>query len=180
MQAPNPSIVTLLVLAPLLVWRIYSRIRRLVGRQRLTRLRPMIALIVFPAVVLSLAYAAHAHAEQLLSLAGGLGLGLLLGVYGLRLTRFESTPQGLFYTPRAQIGIALSLLFVGRILYRLVQIYALNTAPAGPSAFGRNPLTLAVVGLLAGYYTAYAGGLLRWRSGVLRLESAHAPDPPNA
>lgn len=41
-----------------------------------------------------------------------------LGVYGLRLTRFERTPTGLFYTPNAHLGIALSLLLVLRLGYR--------------------------------------------------------------
>jgi len=30
--------------------------------------------------------------------------------------------------------------------------------------FTRSPLTLAIFGLLAGYYKAYAIGLLRWRA----------------
>jgi hypothetical protein len=31
----------------------------------------------------------------------------------------------------------------------------------------QSPLTLAIFGLLAGYNTAYAIGLLRWRRGVI-------------
>jgi cytochrome b561 len=106
-------------------------------------------------------------------LAGGLIFGSLLAVYGLRQTRFEQTPQGLFYTPHAHLGIALSLLFVGRILYRLVAVYALNGAASpGAAEFARSPLTLAVFGLLAGYYIIYAVGLVRWRNRVLREETA--------
>lgn len=130
MQAVNP-IITLLVLAPLLIWRLYSRIRRMVGRQRLSRVRPWITVILFPLLVLLLASAGYARPELLLWLAGGLASGGLLAAYGLRRTQFETTPQGLFYTPHAHLGIALSLLLVSRILYRLVEVYYLGrTAPS--------------------------------------------------
>jgi len=143
----------------------------MIGRQRLSRVRPWITLIIFPTIVLLLAYAAHWHFERLWWLAGGLVFGSLLGVYGLRQTRFESTPQGLFYTPHAHLGIALSLLLVGRFLYRLIELYGLETtAPRGAPEFARSPLTLAIFGLLAGYYIAYAVGLVRWRNHVGRRE----------
>jgi hypothetical protein len=169
MQALNPTTIILVILAPLLAWRLYTRFRKMVGRQRLSRVRPWITLIIFPMIVLLLAYAAHWHFERLLWLAGGLVFGSLLGVYGLRHTRFESTPQGLFYTPHAHLGIALSLLLVGRLLYRLIERYALDaTAPRGAPEFAQSPLTLAIFGLLASYYIAYAVGLVRWRNRVGR------------
>jgi hypothetical protein len=82
----------------------------------------------------------------------------------LRVTRFENTPQGLFYTPSAHVGIALSLVFVGRILYRLYQLYG-NPGDSAqpPAAYATTPLTLLIFGALAGYYVTYAIGLLRWR-----------------
>jgi len=181
MQALNPSTITLLVLAPLLAWRIYVRFRRMVGRQRLSRVRPWITLIILPTIVLLLAFATQGHFERLLWLAGGSLVGSLLGIYGLRHTRFESTPQGLFYTSHAHLGIALSLLFFGRVLYRLVQLYALDTSAshAGPE-FAQSSLTLAIFGLLAGYYIAYAIGLVRWRNTVVLTEAACAPGTPDA
>jgi len=171
MQALNPTTIVLAVLAPLLVWRLYTRFRRMIGRQRLSRARLWITLIIFPTIVLLLAYAAHWRWERLLWLAGGVVLGSLLGVYGLRQTRFESTPQGQFYTPHAHLGIALSLLLVGRLLYRLIELYGLDTtASRGAPEFAQRPLTLAIFGLLAGYYIAYAMGLVRWRNQVGRGE----------
>jgi len=116
MQAPNSSTIALLILAPLLGWRVYARFRRMVGRQRLSRVRLRITLTIFPLLVLLLGYAARSHLESLNWLATGLLAGTLLAVYGLRATRFEPTAQGLFYTPNAHLGIALSILFVGRIL----------------------------------------------------------------
>jgi hypothetical protein len=164
MQSPSPTTITLLIAVPLILWRVYSRIRRMVGRQKLSRVRPWITVVVFPLIVALLALATLTHPERLAWLVAGLAGGALLGVYGLRKTRFEPTPEGLFYTPNAHLGIALSLLFVGRIAYRFVEVYALNPGIAHTSQdFARSPLTLGVFGLLAGYYIAYAIGLIRWR-----------------
>jgi len=171
MNAPSSSTFTLLALVPLIGWRIYALFRRMVGRQRLSRVRPWIMLAIFPTLIVLLGVAAHAHPDRLWWLAGGLGLGALLGIFGLRKTRFEATKKGLFYTPNAHLGIALSLLFVARIGYRLVEVYAIEpTLPHGMDDFARSPLTLAVFGLLAGYYISYAVGLVRWRFGVLRAK----------
>jgi hypothetical protein len=170
--APHPSLVPLLILLPLVAWRVYARVRRMVGRQRLSRYRPWITLTIFPALVLVLCYAAYPQLERLEWLAAGLGAGALLGVFGLSRTRFEPTPRGLFYTPNAHLGIALTILFVARIVYRLFEVYALEPAAArGLDGFLRSPLTLAVFGLLAGYYIAYAIGLARWRCAVLRRKT---------
>src|SRR3954447_26598636 len=105
MQAPSPSTLTLALLLPLLGWRVYARFRRMVGRQRLSRIRPWITLAIFPILLVLLCFAAREHLERLGWLAGGLGFGGLLGIFGLRKTRFEPTPQGLFYTPNAHLGI---------------------------------------------------------------------------
>ena len=164
MATLNPSTVALIVVVPLIAWRIYSRIRRMVGRQRLTKVRPWITLAVFPLISALLALAALHHPERLTLLAGGLAVGAVLAVYGLRRTKFEVTPQGFFYTPNAHLGIALSLLFLARIAYRIVEMYLLNPAtPRDMQDFGSSPLTLAVFGLLAGYYVGYAAGLIRRR-----------------
>ena len=171
MPAPSPSTLTLLVLLPLITWRVYARFRRMVGRQRLSRIRPWITLVIFPVLIVLLGFAAREHLDRLCWLAGGLGLGAWLGGFGLGKTRFEPTPQGLFYTPNAHLGIALSLLFVARIVYRLVEVYVIAPGmPNGLGDFARSPLTLAVFGLLAGYYISYAVGLVRWRFRVLRAK----------
>jgi len=181
MHNPGPSTVTLLVLLPLLAWRVYARIRRMVGRQRLSKIRPWVTLAVFPALILLLALAALSYPERLWWLGAGLSLGSLLGAFGLRKTQFEVTPRGLFYTPNVHLGIALSLLFVARIGYRLFEVYALeSTGPGGLHDFARSSLTLAVFGLLAGYYITYAAGLVRWRLGVLRAKAQREAMKPDA
>jgi len=161
----HPSLFMSLGIAALVVWRLYARIRRMIGRQKLSRVRPWFTVVLFPALLALLAVVSLAHPLNLAALLAGTALGGALGIYGLRLTRFEVTPQGLFYTPSAHLGLALSLLFVGRVVYRIAEVYlAMESAAAPPSSsdFARSPLTLVIFGTLAGYYVAYAIGLIRW------------------
>ena len=168
MVSPSPAAFGLLLLVPLVAWRMYARFRRLVGRQRASRVRPWITLAVFPAIVALLAYAVRVDAAALASLAGALAVGALLGCYGLAKTQFEATAAGLFYTPHAPLGIALSLLFAGRIVYRLFELSGLAAGTGRVADLGPSPLTLALFGLLAGYYVAYAAGLVWWRRSAAR------------
>jgi hypothetical protein len=172
MPAPGAPTLFLLALIPLIVWRMYSRVRRLVGRQRLSRVRPWITLTLFPLLVLALGYLAFPNLEVLGWLGGAIACGALLGAYGLKKTRFEPTREGLFYTPNAHLGIALSLLFAGRIAWRVIEVYVLEPGRTrSPLEFAHSPLTLSIFGLLAGYYIAYAIGLLRWRFAVKKRSS---------
>lgn len=173
MQAPTSTTLTLLILIPLIGWRMYARFRTMVGRQRLSKARIWIRLILFPIILCLLAFSARAHADRLWCLAGGVALGALLGVFGLRKTSFEPTKNGLFYTPNAHLGIALSLLFVARIVFRIFELYSTSTVmPQGGDDFSRSALTLSVFGILAGYYITYAIGLARWRQRVLKTAKA--------
>jgi len=165
MQPAPQSVLPFLVAVPIIVWRLYSRVRRSVGRQSLSKVRPWITLVLFPALVILLGLAVRSHAESLGLMAGGVVVGAALGVFGIRKTIFENTPQGMFYTPNAHLGIALSALFAARVIYRMVEIYSLGTQPQTID-FARSPLTLGIFGLLAGYYVAYALGLIRWRRSV--------------
>jgi hypothetical protein len=159
----HPSLLVSCGIAALVVWRLYARIRRMVGRQKLSRGRPWFTVTVFPVLLALLLLASRAHPVNAATLVGGTAFGVALGLYGLRLTRFEVTPQGLFYTPSAHLGIALSLLFITRVLFRVAQFYFSEApVPVSTHSLIGSPLTLAIFGTLAGYYVSYAIGLLRW------------------
>jgi len=176
--APHPSLLVSVGVGALILWRVYSRVRRMIGRQKLSNVRPWITAVVFPVLLGLVLLSALAHPINALGLLAGAGCGAALGVYGLRLTKFEQTTEGLFYTPSAHLGIALSLLFLGRLAYRLAQTFAGQTPVAWPNDFTRSPLTLVIFGALAGYYVTYAIGLLRWRRraapGEVSLETPSA------
>lgn len=172
MQPTVAHALTYVAIASLVVWRVYARFRKLVGRQRLSRVRPWITLILFPTLVLLIAAASFAHPARLFWLVVALACGGALGVFGLRHTRFEAIRgEGLFYTPHAHLGIALSLLFVARIGYRLYEVTLIDPQmPRSAGEFARSPLTILLFGLLAGYYISYAVGLARWRARVMRAK----------
>lgn len=164
---PHPSLLVSILLGALIIWRFYSRIRRMVVRQKLSKVRPWITVCVLPILLIVFAAVSMWHTLDLAALFGGAAVGVGLGVYGLRLTRFETTPQGKYYTPSAHLGIALSAVLIVRIAYRVWQVSAsspdLGMSPpgVGPGTPG-SPLTLLIFGTLAGYYVMYAIGLIRW------------------
>ena len=158
-------LVTIAIIA-LIAWRMHSRIRRTIGRQRLSSVRPWITIVLFPLIVALLAFESLRSPQPIgIYLAGGAVVGIGLGLLGLRLTRFEVPPAGRFYTPSAHLGIVLSVLLVCRIAWRFAtggfpgSADGASSAPPGASL---TPLTLLLVGMLAGYYTTYALGLIRW------------------
>jgi hypothetical protein len=178
---PSTSTLTLAALIPLICWRMYSRFKRLVGRQRFSHARPWISLGVFSLITVFLAIGTRAHPEVLWLLAGAAAIGLALGVFGLRKTQFEVAEDGLFYTPNAHLGIALSLLLFARIIYRAFEVAMMGPDFSnGMSNHAATPLTIAIFGLLAGYYVTYAVGLLRWHSTVSRKQESTQPESAQA
>jgi len=165
----DTHLLTVVLVVALVAWRVYARIRRVIGRQRLTTVRPWITVIVFPLIAALLLATSFVHPMTGAVLVAGAAVGIALGLLGTRLTKFEATPAGLFYTPNAHLGIALSMLFVLRLGYRFI-VLQMNGRGVDPQALqmGASPLTMAIFGTLAGYYVTYAIGLLRWRSQVSR------------
>lgn len=156
----SPNWVGILLVVAFVGWRFYRRFRRLIGRQRLGKARPWFTVFFYLGLTLLLLGSLHTHPANAACLTGGFMAGAALGFYGLKKTLFERTPEGLFYTPHAHLGIALSAVFLLRMTYRMLVI---NTSDSDRHDFGRSPVTLAIFGLLAGYYVLYAIGLLRWQ-----------------
>ena len=163
----SPTPIVAAVLVPFVLWRVYQRVKRLMVRQHSRPWRHKTALVVFPLLTVMFAIAALPHPMALAALAAGAAGGAALGVLGLRKTIYQHIGSEFFYTPNARIGILVSMLFIGRLLYRGYEYYV---GAAEPHGFASSPLTLAVFGILAGYYTMYAAGILRWRNAAT-LES---------
>ena len=159
-----PALVPALIVA-LIGWRMVRRVRRLIGRQPVRAPRLVTTAIFFPIVVVLLGLSGFRDIALLEGLAGGVAIGIALAWFGLRMTKFEVTDTGLFYTPNAVIGIVLSVLFIARLIYRFGTLYFATGRfdPGTMQSFAKSPLTLLMFGVLAGYYTAYAIGILRWR-----------------
>jgi cytochrome b561 len=163
----SPGTFVMILLVPLIGWRLYRRMRRLVGRQPSRTWRHAFSVAFLPLVLTLLALGAWlAHREDtLLALAGGIAVGAGLALWGLRLTRFEKTDDGWFYTPNARIGIALMALLVVRLVYRAFELVGQSglQPPNASQDMMRSPLTMVMLGAVLSYYAAYSAGLLRWR-----------------
>ncbi|MDR3417665.1 MAG: hypothetical protein P4L83_15920 [Nevskia sp.] len=92
-----------------------------------------------------------------------------MALLSLRHTRFETREAQRYYIPNLYIGLAVSALFVARIAYRFAVIYPkLNQAGASqdPRAVlaslgsAQTLPTLALLGVVLGYYASYYGGVL--------------------
>lgn len=151
--------------AVLIALMYYRRFRRLFGRQPVQPARMKFRIVFLLFVGALLLARAVLGLEAGLAVAAGLGGGVALAWLGLRLTTFEATPQGRFYTPHGGIGLALSVLLLGRLAYRFFVIVPVlqdaHQAGMNPfAAFQRSPLTLAIFALLIGYYVTYYIGIL--------------------
>jgi hypothetical protein len=122
----------------------------------------------------------------------GAALGICLAVWGAQRTRFLTHGGQRYYVPHTYTGIVVSLLFLGRLVYRIVQIYGgAHASPAAgavaanayasadraqafaPASMLKSPLTVGIFFLLAGYYLCYYGWVM-WKSKHLEAADTEA------
>lgn len=154
----NNRTIIYVALGCLITWRFYRRLRRNFGQQKLQPRRIIVSLVLLSAFSLLIIGLGIQVPRILLAFGGGLLCGSILGLIGLRLTKFNTTAEGHFYTPDTRIGVALTLLLVGRIIYRLVLWHDMAQSPGQPPPM-QSPLTFFIIGLLFGYYFVYRIGL---------------------
>jgi hypothetical protein len=138
----------------------YRRMRRNIGRQPLRHRRIAFRLgILCLASVILIAVLLHFSLPALAGFGGGILAGAAVGFIGLRLTKFETTDEGHFYIPDTRMGVGISLLLAGRLLYRFIVPPDFTLVPGHPApAF--SPLTFFVAGITIGYFLVYLVGLL--------------------
>jgi hypothetical protein len=157
---------------------IYRRVRRNIGRQPLSAGRQIFRMVFIGLLCVTLAFLHPLQPVATAYMASGLIVGAAMGWFALRHTEFSATAQGYFYTPHLYIGIAVTALFVGRLLYRAATFYAMTSAATGTGAVpspDSNPLTLGILFLTASYYFVYCTGLLRWLRGARQAAGAKLP-----
>jgi hypothetical protein len=155
--------------APLILWRVYKRVQRLTVRQKSRMWRHWFGVTFLPTFLLAMIVVLFAQPAVLGALFGGAAAGAVLGVAAWRRMGFERVGSDYFYTPYAPIGMVVAMLFIVRLLYRLFEMFTLG--PQQMPAFGSSPLTMGVLGIVAGYYLVCASGLLRWRLAAQRAAS---------
>ncbi len=180
----NPHLLTPLLITALVLLGLYRRARRIFGRQAVVPGRLYTTAGVLGVLGVLLLSGLWRDSTLLVALLGGVLCGAVLAQIALRYTHFEATPQGRFYTPHAYIGLVVLALFVGRLLFRFLTVYGSARAPlqaplqtrGDPLAFYRHsPLTLAIFGLLIGYYVLYNLGVLSRTRSIAELPPGETP-----
>lgn len=88
----------------------------------------------------------------------GLAAGGVVGLAGLRLDRFEATPEGFFRTPNRWLLLGLSMLLAARIAMGLWLAWS-DVSDGRALAWATRGGLLGVAGVLLGYALATAWGL---------------------
>jgi hypothetical protein len=162
------------MIAVLAVFVIYRRFRRNFGQQRLMPARMQVRIVLLLIIGCLLLPSALRSMALLSALLAGAAAGVALALWGAARTRFLMIDKQLYYVPHTYTGVAVSLLFVGRLIYRLLQAYgATHAAGAGdlgsgtqafaPAGMVGSPLTIGLFFVLMGYYVCYYSVVL-WKS----------------
>ena len=171
------------LISALVMFAVYRRVRRTIGRQRVTPGRFVFRIVVLVVVGVAI-FAALLRVFDIGGLAevfAGLVIGIALGLYGLRLTKFEATEQGAYYIPNRYLGLAVSALLIGRIAYGFLrgslsgsspfETVSTGSAPSGSAGLQQayDPVSSMLLFVFVGYYVVYYFGVL------LRARRASAP-----
>lgn len=158
-----------LPIAALLAFFVWRRVSRTFGQQRIRRKAMIFRIVMFSLIGALLSLSGLQKFALLEGLVGGVLIGAIIGMVGLRLTRFETDPvKGDCYVPNPWIGALLTVLFLGRLAWRFMALApAMHQAVTAPDSdmspfagYTSSPLTMLVIGLLVGYYIVYFSGLL--------------------
>jgi hypothetical protein len=193
MDPHPPQGLILLPLAALIIYRLYRRFRSHIGPQKVQPRRMTLRVVILTVAAVALLVLQPAGAHARLEMLAAIALGTGLAWYSLHLTSFQYRDAERYYTPNLYIGLAVTTLFVLRLVYRIATVYPLMQQagasaaggapmPSFPGALGGGPfsgtpqsaLTLATFGLVLGYYAVYYVGV------IVRSRSGGTPLPPLA
>ncbi|CAM3884439.1 hypothetical protein COLU111180_12625 [Cohnella lubricantis] len=173
----NMQYLAMVLLIAIIGYRIYLRVRRTfvwqqlrLGRLRLkTILLSVIGLLFFAEGVFPAE--GGLHAVSLISDIVGIAFGAILAYYSRAKTAFEQRGACWFYRPNAWIGGFVTVLFLGRLLYR---IYGMLHPAGDPSAMtwaermngAGSSWTSGLILIMFAYYVTYNILLMRKRRSV--------------
>jgi hypothetical protein len=177
--------------AALVVFAVYRRLRRSFGRQRLRPGRMTVRIVLLALIGCVMLPMALRSAQYLAAELAGAALGVGLALWGAQRTRFATYGGQLHYVPHTYTGIAVSLLFLGRLTFRIVQMYTGVQGPLvanaqvanaadpshafAPASMVRSPFTVAIFFVLIGYYVCYYSWVL-WKSKHLKAADIESLD----
>ncbi len=151
------------VIVPIVLWRVYRRIRRNIGRQPFKPWRMIVMISVVTLFLAGVITASVLRTGGLPAILGGVVLGCGLGGLGVHLVQFRAYQGRIHYTPNPYLGVSISLLLIGRMLYRLAVILPhLQRGQPPPPLSMSSRFTAGLIGLVLGYYLVFGAGVW-WR-----------------
>jgi hypothetical protein len=180
MPSPETSQwLTMAISVPLTGFLVYRRFKRTFGKQPIKR-RSMIGRSVVLSFIALVLVVTMPTLPMFAAAAGGLLFGTLAALYGFKKTVFDITEQGRFYTPDKWVGLAMTSIFLGRMVSRLLvlqQVGAFDPADGPPAQLPRSPLTTGAFWLWSVYYVVFFALVLRHDSRATP-SPVKAPDAP--
>lgn len=156
-----------LLLIPLLMWRIYARVKQMLARQQSLIWRHWMSAVFFPLFLVWMALTMMDNLLAVSCLGAGALAGGWAGYFSQKGARFEWYGPRVYFTPNMRIALTVFLLFAGRIVYRGVEIYLGNHMSAqelmSQKDFVESPGTVATLGLVLGYCASFSIAMIRWR-----------------
>jgi hypothetical protein len=181
----SPHGTGLIVMVAIILFSLYRRARSHIGRQPVRPNRMIIRMVFLGLIAVAMQLIPHLAPYARIEEVGGVAVGTGLAWWGLRMTRFSVDGTQRYYTPNLYLGLAISSLFIARIAYRFIvmaPVVTADQADAGTqlkSMMGaQSGLTLALFGVVAGYYVAYYLGVLRLSDRHPGAATAAVPSPP--
>ncbi len=168
-----PHAILWVLIGGLVGWSIYRRVRRTITFQPLQVGRFTLRIVLL--VLVSILYLASMVLQPTHFIFAGMGilLGIILAYFAIRTTKFERREERWFYRPNRWIGSFLVVLFLGRIVYRVIEgtqimhaQLAQSSATSGSKFSGMqsDPLTATTLFTLVAFYVAYFTYLLLRKS----------------
>ncbi len=178
MAQPSSNLVPTLLLVPLVGFALYRRLRKSFGKQRYVPQLMIARMALFGLLCAGFVVYSHAPAA-LLAGVGGLAVGVGLARVGINHTTFETTAEGVFYTPNKWLGLVVTALFVARLVGRIATVsdQVMTAAEGGvPLRSPQTAVTLGLFCLMAAYYVAYYAWIMARARGL----KAEGPAPETA
>lgn len=137
----------------------YRRTKRSIGFQKLSVRRMKVRLGFFAFAALMLLLLALKHPVMLIGYAAGVIGGLVLARYAERHFVTERRSGELFFRTHIWIESTVLALFLGRIVYRFIEVAMMGDFGAGmpqdPVMMTKDPITGGIVFIIISYYFAY-------------------------
>lgn len=146
---------------------VYRRFRRLFGRQPLRVGSMVVRMVLLSMFLVPLLIGSFFIQQLAVAMLLGTAIGVGLGIWAAKHTRFEKVGGVLHYVPHTYAGMVVSALFIGRLIYKVIAAsqgplsVAMTDPEPAAGAFSRfgsiyhNPLTPFFYCILAGYYIYY-------------------------